>query len=82
MRVLVLGGTRFLGRRIVERLHARQDEVLVVHRGVSRPENWIAVRHLLTDRLSLADHRREIAKFAPDAVIDTIALTGAAMSRP
>jgi nucleoside-diphosphate-sugar epimerase len=34
VRVLVLGGTVFIGRRIVERLRERGDEVLVVHRGV------------------------------------------------
>ncbi len=37
MRVLVLGGTRFIGRRIVELLLARGDEVLVVHRGSRSP---------------------------------------------
>jgi len=37
MRVLVLGGTTFIGRRVVERLHGRGDEVLVVHRGQHQP---------------------------------------------
>jgi nucleoside-diphosphate-sugar epimerase len=50
MRVLVLGGTRFIGRRITERLVERGGDVLVVHRGSSWPEAWVAVRHLTTER--------------------------------
>lgn len=77
MRVLVIGGTWFLGRRIVERLRERGDEVLVVHRGRNVPDPWVPVGHLLTDRRDLARHRDEIRSFDPQAVIDAIALTGA-----
>ncbi len=77
MRVLVLGGTWFLGRRVVERLHERGDSVLVVHRGQSEPEGWIPVEHLHTDRRRLTDHAGSIAEFSPDAVVDSCPLTGA-----
>ncbi len=76
MRVLVLGGTWFLGRRIAERLHERGDTVLVVHRGRAEPDQWIPVQHLHTDRHQLADHAQPIAQFAPDAVVDSCPLTG------
>ncbi|MGD0242356.1 MAG: NAD-dependent epimerase/dehydratase family protein [Streptosporangiaceae bacterium] len=33
MRVLILGGTRFIGRRITAALMARGDDVTVVHRA-------------------------------------------------
>src|SRR5690606_8804199 len=77
MRVLVIGGTLFLGRRVVERLHARGDEVLLVHRSRSEPADWLPVEHLLSDRHDLAQHRDRIRDFAPDAVVDSCALTGA-----
>jgi len=77
MRVLVIGGTRFPGRRVVERLVERGDEVLVVHRGRSSPDRWVPVKHLLADRRDLALHRAEIRVFDPEAIVDTIALTGA-----
>lgn len=77
MRVLVLGGTRFIGRRIVERLHARGDEVLVVHRGTSEPAGWLPVRHLHTERHRLASHVDQIRAFDPDGIVDTYALTAA-----
>jgi nucleoside-diphosphate-sugar epimerase len=35
MRLLVLGGTRFIGDRIVREALRRGDEVTVVHRGVT-----------------------------------------------
>ncbi|MBV9264233.1 MAG: NAD-dependent epimerase/dehydratase family protein, partial [Candidatus Eremiobacteraeota bacterium] len=38
MKVLVLGGTRFLGRHIVEALAARGHEVVAFHRGETRCE--------------------------------------------
>lgn len=75
MRVLVLGGTWFLGRRVVERLHERGDEVLVVHRGSSEPASWVPVGHLHTNREHLADHHSAVQAFDPQAVLDTYALT-------
>lgn len=77
MRVLVIGGTRFLGRRIVERLHERGDEVLVVHRGRCTPKPWVPVEHLVCDRRDLASRAGEVRAFGPEAVVDSCALTGA-----
>ncbi|GAA2807741.1 NAD-dependent epimerase/dehydratase family protein [Saccharopolyspora taberi] len=75
MRVLVLGGTRFIGRRITEELVSRGDEVCVVHRGRTAPA--IPVRQLHVDRRDLATAASRIRDFAPDAVVDTLAMTRA-----
>ena len=75
MKVVVLGGTRFIGRAIVEELAASRDEVLVVHRGQLEPGDLPQVPHLHCDRAELASHRQELAAFAPDAVVDCRALT-------
>ena len=77
VRVLVLGGTGFVGRRIVERLHERGDEVVVVHRGRSAPDPWVPVGQLRTDRHELAGHAAAVDRFVPQAVVDTCALTAA-----
>lgn len=37
MRVLVIGGTAFMGRALVERLLARGDDVTILHRGATTP---------------------------------------------
>ena len=75
--MLVLGGTGFIGRRIVERLHARGERVLVVHRGSSEPPGWVAVEHLHVERHHLAGHAEQVVGFDPQAVVDAIALSAA-----
>ena len=42
MRVLILGGTLFIGRRIALELLARGDDVMVVHRGQTEPAKRVS----------------------------------------
>jgi UDP-glucose 4-epimerase len=77
LKVLVLGGTRFIGRAIVEQLAASGHELLIIHRGELEPADMPPVRHLHTDRPGLASHREEISSFKPEAAIDCRALTRA-----
>jgi nucleoside-diphosphate-sugar epimerase len=76
MRVLVLGGTSFIGRRIVERLHTRGDRVAVVHRGATEPDQWIRVQHIHVDRHELGTRSAVIREFAPEAIVDANAMSG------
>jgi nucleoside-diphosphate-sugar epimerase len=48
VKVLVIGGSRYFGRRLVQRLHADGNDVTVLNRGSSRPPD--GVRHLVADR--------------------------------
>jgi len=75
VRVVVLGGTRFIGRAIVEELAAEGHDALVVHRGSLEPDDMPPVQHLHCDRSELAAHGAELAAFEPDAAIDCRALT-------
>ena len=72
-----MGGTRFIGRATVEELVAAGDEVLVVHRGRLEPDDLPQVQHLHCDRSELPAHRRELAAFSPEAVVDCRALSRA-----
>lgn len=68
MKLLVLGGTRFLGRHLVQQAQARGHEVTLFHRGRTAPELFDDAEHLRGDRngdLSLLHGRQW------DAVIDT-----------
>jgi UDP-glucose 4-epimerase len=75
--MVVLGGTRFIGRAIVEELVQAGNDVLVVHRGNLEPDDMVPVQHLHCDRSDLTAHRNELAKFRPEAAVDCRALTGA-----
>ncbi|HUZ87018.1 MAG TPA: NAD-dependent epimerase/dehydratase family protein [Candidatus Baltobacterales bacterium] len=77
MRVIVLGGTRFIGRAIVDELAGSGHEVLVAHRGLLEPDDMPEVRHLHADRSELGEHKAELKAFQPDAAIDCRALTRA-----
>ena len=75
MRVVVLGGTRFIGRAIVEELSTTGHDLLVVHRGELEPDDMPPVAHLHCDRSELTARRDELVAFHPDAAIDCRALT-------
>jgi nucleoside-diphosphate-sugar epimerase len=77
LRVVVLGGTRFIGRAIVEDLVGAGHDVLVVHRGNLEPDDLAPTPHLHCDRSDLIAHRAELAAFEPDAAVDCRALTRA-----
>lgn len=77
MRILVLGGTRFVGRALVADLLDAGHAVAVVHRGLHEPEGLPDVKHIHVERRHLAERRRELLEFEPDAVIDMAAMTAA-----
>ncbi|MDP4505082.1 NAD-dependent epimerase/dehydratase family protein [Nonomuraea turcica] len=77
MRVLLLGGTWFLGRHVAERLVQRDDAILLAHRGSPRSSPAVPGEHLYGERRDLARHAARIKEFAPDAVVDTCAFTAA-----
>ncbi len=50
MKLLVLGGTQFIGRHVVEALVARGEDVTLVHRGQTNPDLFPEREHRLADR--------------------------------
>jgi nucleoside-diphosphate-sugar epimerase len=79
MRILLLGGTGFIGRRVVEQLLLASHEVAVVHRGRQPvPPGSVS---LLADRRELRPLATALAGFDPEAVIDMIAYTAADVAR-
>ena len=76
MRVVVLGGTWFVGRSICRELAVRGHELMVVHRGRSEPPDLAAPRHLHAPRESWPQQRARFAAFRPDAAVDVAALDG------
>jgi nucleoside-diphosphate-sugar epimerase len=77
LRVLVLGGTRFVGRALVSELLGAGHAVAVLHRGEHEAELPPEVVHIHADRRWLGDCQGEIGKFAPEAAVDLSAMTAA-----
>jgi nucleoside-diphosphate-sugar epimerase len=77
MRVLILGGTLFIGRRIALELLARGDDVMVAHRGQTEPAELAGCAHVHVARADLAEVADQLRAWRPDAVIDTRAMTAA-----
>jgi nucleoside-diphosphate-sugar epimerase len=75
MKIVVLGGTRFIGRALVSELVQAGHRVLLVHRGRHEPEELADLEHVHTDRRELDRHRHTLTSFAPDAVADLSAMT-------
>jgi len=76
MRVLVLGGTGFLGRPITRRLLAAGADVTVFHRHATRDVDLPRAVHVVHGDRNALD--RSVALFReirPDVVVDTIAFT-------
>jgi 2'-hydroxyisoflavone reductase len=68
MRILVLGGTRFLGRHLVEVALGRGHAVTIFHRGQTNRGLYPDVEELLGDR---SDDLELLAGRRFDAVVDT-----------
>ncbi|MFL6018245.1 MAG: NAD-dependent epimerase/dehydratase family protein [Gaiellaceae bacterium] len=69
-RVLVQGGTRFVGPFVVQRLVERGHQVTLFHRGHREPAHASGAEHVHADFAQLAAHVPELAKREPDVVLD------------
>jgi 2'-hydroxyisoflavone reductase len=67
MRLLVLGGTAFLGRAVVDAALARGDSVTLFNRGITNPELYSGAQRLRGD---LASNLDALRGGAWDAVVD------------
>src|SRR5919201_734079 len=74
-RVLVIGGTIFIGPSVVRQLAQAGHAVAIFHRGEHEIDLPPDVRHIHGDPETIGDHRDAIAEFGPDVVVDMHAMT-------
>lgn len=72
MRILVIGGTNFMGPLVVRSLSEQGNEVVVFHRGQTRADLPQGVREILGDRHTLSNSATELQRLAPEVVLDMI----------
>jgi nucleoside-diphosphate-sugar epimerase len=75
MRVLIIGGTHFIGPPVVRRLHEAGHDVTVFHRGQTETNLPKKVAHIHGDRMLLAQHSETFRKLQSDVVLDMAAFT-------
>jgi len=75
MRILMIGGTRFMGPYILKNLHATRHEVALFHRGQTSTALPEGVEEILGDRDQLADYASTLRAWQPDVVLDMIQAT-------
>ena len=71
--VLVVGGNRYFGKRLVERLISAGDRVTVLNRGSSAPPS--GAEHLVADRDDEDSLKRALGARSFDVVVDQVLYT-------
>ncbi len=72
MKVLVIGSSGFIGPHVVSQLMRCGHDVAVLDRGTSTTKLPEKVTRLIGNRNQIVASRAQIARFAPDVVIDMI----------
>ena len=75
MKVLIIGGTKFIGPHVVQQLVSQGHQVTVFHRGQTQADLPSTVTYMLGDRAHLKDFRTEFERMAPDVALDMAAYT-------
>jgi nucleoside-diphosphate-sugar epimerase len=75
MKILVIGGTGFMGRHVVWFLRDAGHDVAVFHRGKTQVELPEGVTQIAGDRSRIAENSPALRAFSPDVVVDMIAFT-------
>ncbi len=75
MRVIIIGGTRFIGPEVVRQLLRQGHDITVFHRGETSDERTIGARHILGDRANLVSFREQFKSFRPDLILDMFPFT-------
>jgi nucleoside-diphosphate-sugar epimerase len=72
MRILVLGGTRFIGPPTVQLLVDAGHEVTLFHHGRSEPRAAAGAEHVHGDFAAFAESVPMLRELSPDVVVDTV----------
>ncbi|MDF5739068.1 MULTISPECIES: NAD-dependent epimerase/dehydratase family protein [unclassified Nostoc] len=73
MKILIIGGTNFIGPPVVRQLIAMGHEVSVFHRGKTTTNLPPNVHEILGDRSHLFEMKSKFRQLSPEVVVDMIA---------
>lgn len=72
MKVLILGGTKFIGPHVVRRLSVRGHDVTIFHRGETETNLPANVRHVHGDFSQFANYVDQLRALSPEVVLDMV----------
>jgi nucleoside-diphosphate-sugar epimerase len=75
LKILVIGGTKFIGPVLVNRLSEMGHEITLFHRGKTKADLRSNVNEILGDRKHLSDFKDEFKRLSPDVVVDMIPMS-------
>jgi len=76
MKILVIGGSGFIGPPLVRQLNSQGHQLTVLHRGHARPDLPDGVQRIHGDRNRLPELRDTIARLSPEVVVDLVLSSG------
>jgi nucleoside-diphosphate-sugar epimerase len=75
MRILIIGGTGFIGPWVARLLSDQGHTLALFHRGKTTADLPATVAHILGDRQDLPAFASDFRRFAPDVVLDMFSYT-------
>jgi len=75
MKILIIGGTKFIGPYVVQELHEKGHEVILFNRGQTTHTFPFKIYSIQGDRTELLSFKDKLLAFSPDVVIDMIPYT-------
>lgn len=74
MRILIIGGTGFIGPHVAVRLAEMEHDITLFHRGKTKADLPSTITHILGDRQKLPDFEAQFKELTPDVVLDMFPL--------
>ena len=75
MKILIIGGTNFIGPSVVRQLITMGHDVTVFHRGQTKADLPKNVHHIFGERSQLRDYKSDFESLSLDVVVDMISYT-------
>jgi len=76
MKILIIGGTNFIGPYVIHHLQAMGDhDITLFHRGQAKIDFPPTVKHIYGDKMHLEQQKDTFRALSPDVVVDMIAYT-------
>lgn len=73
MKILVIGGTRFMGKHLVRALLSDSHDVTIATRGITHDDFGDAIKRIVIDRINADSIKSALSDDIYDVVFDTIA---------